>query len=188
MHGYLDKFLTWISLHLSKEALNALRKIQFIIGTNFWNTLEDLLRPSNTHFWLSKLLSFINQKCTCEGLCKNLIQVTLICISSRKVEAIQESFSDLKAILITDLDDLRFLGLLIRLNFSLCEKLSRRSLDLKLANWVSIRSPRWEKQVAHHFLLRPWQLSSVLSSLCSNEGSLLATFWFYDLMHVEKEI
>ena len=57
-------------------------------------------------------------------------QVTLICISSRKVEAIQESFSDLKAIFITDLDDLRFLGLLIRLNFSLCEKLLRRSLDL----------------------------------------------------------
>ena len=64
--------------------------------------------------------------------------MTLICISSRKVEAIQESFSDLKAILITDLDDLRFLGLLIRLNFSLCEKLPRRSLDLKFANWVSI--------------------------------------------------
>ena len=39
MNGYLDKFLTWISLHLPKEALNALRKIQFTIGTNFWNTL-----------------------------------------------------------------------------------------------------------------------------------------------------
>ena len=25
MNGYLDKFLTWISLHLPKEALNALR-------------------------------------------------------------------------------------------------------------------------------------------------------------------
>ena len=34
-NGYLDKFLTWISLHLPKEALNALRKIQFTIGTNF---------------------------------------------------------------------------------------------------------------------------------------------------------
>ena len=39
LNGYLDKFLTWISLHLPKEALNALRKIQFTIGTNFWNTL-----------------------------------------------------------------------------------------------------------------------------------------------------
>ena len=39
MNGYLDKFLTWISLNLPKEALNALRIIQFIIGTNFWNTL-----------------------------------------------------------------------------------------------------------------------------------------------------
>ena len=35
LNGYLDKFLTWISLHLPKEALNALRKIQFTIGTNF---------------------------------------------------------------------------------------------------------------------------------------------------------
>ena len=69
-------------------------------------------------------------------------QVTLIYLSSRNVEAIQESFSDLKAILITDLDDLRFLGILIRPNISLCEKLLRRSLDLKFANWVSIRSPR----------------------------------------------
>ena len=39
LNGYLDKFPTWISLHLPKEALNALRKIQFTIGTNFWNTL-----------------------------------------------------------------------------------------------------------------------------------------------------
>ena len=39
LNGYLDKFLTWISLNLPKEALNALRIIQFIIGTNFWNTL-----------------------------------------------------------------------------------------------------------------------------------------------------
>ena len=38
-NGYLDKFLTWISLHLAKEVLNALLKIQFTIGTNFWNTL-----------------------------------------------------------------------------------------------------------------------------------------------------
>ena len=35
LNSYLDKFLTWISLHLLKEALNALRKIQFTIGTNF---------------------------------------------------------------------------------------------------------------------------------------------------------
>ena len=39
MKGYLDKFFTWSSLHLPKEALNAFRKIQFTIGTNFWNTL-----------------------------------------------------------------------------------------------------------------------------------------------------
>ena len=39
LNGYLDKFPTWISLYLPKEALNALRKIQFTIGTNFWNTL-----------------------------------------------------------------------------------------------------------------------------------------------------
>ena len=38
LNGYLDKFLTWISLNLPKEALNALHKIQFLIGTNFWNT------------------------------------------------------------------------------------------------------------------------------------------------------
>ena len=35
LNGSLDKFLTRISLHLPKEALNALRKIQFTIGTNF---------------------------------------------------------------------------------------------------------------------------------------------------------
>ena len=35
LNGYLDKFLTPISLHLPKEALNALRKIQFTIGTDF---------------------------------------------------------------------------------------------------------------------------------------------------------
>ena len=35
LNGYLDKFLTGISLNLRKEALNALRKIQVIIGTNF---------------------------------------------------------------------------------------------------------------------------------------------------------
>ena len=40
---YWDKFLTWISLHLPKEALNALHKIQFTIGTNFWNTLYSLI-------------------------------------------------------------------------------------------------------------------------------------------------
>ena len=39
LNGHLDKFRTWISLHLPKEAFNALRKIQFTIGTNFWNTL-----------------------------------------------------------------------------------------------------------------------------------------------------
>ena len=38
-NGYLDKFLTWISLHFPKEALNALCKIQFTIRTNFWNSL-----------------------------------------------------------------------------------------------------------------------------------------------------
>ena len=43
MNDYLDKFLTWISLRLPKEALNALRKIQFTIGTNFWNTLYSIL-------------------------------------------------------------------------------------------------------------------------------------------------
>ena len=36
---YLDKFLTWISLHLLKEAWNAFCKIQLTIGTNFWNAL-----------------------------------------------------------------------------------------------------------------------------------------------------
>ena len=40
LNDYFDKFLTWISLHLPKEALNALRKIQFRIGTNFWNTMH----------------------------------------------------------------------------------------------------------------------------------------------------
>ena len=35
MNGCLDKFLTSISLHLPKEALSALWKIQFTIGTNF---------------------------------------------------------------------------------------------------------------------------------------------------------
>ena len=35
LNGYLDKFPTSISLHLLKEALNALRKTQFTIGTNF---------------------------------------------------------------------------------------------------------------------------------------------------------
>ena len=35
LNGYLDKFLILVSLHLPKEALNALRKIQFTIGTNF---------------------------------------------------------------------------------------------------------------------------------------------------------
>ena len=39
LNVYLDKFLTLISLHLPKEVLNALLKIQFTIGTNFWNTL-----------------------------------------------------------------------------------------------------------------------------------------------------
>ena len=39
LNGYLDKFFTWISLHLPKEALNALRKTQFTIKTNLWNTL-----------------------------------------------------------------------------------------------------------------------------------------------------
>ena len=31
LNSYLDKFLTWNSLHLAKETLNALRKIQFTI-------------------------------------------------------------------------------------------------------------------------------------------------------------
>ena len=35
LNGYLDKFLNGISVHLPKEALNALRKIQLTIGTNF---------------------------------------------------------------------------------------------------------------------------------------------------------
>ena len=35
LNGYLDTFVTCISLHVPKEALNALRKIQFTIGTNF---------------------------------------------------------------------------------------------------------------------------------------------------------
>ena len=35
LNGYLEKFLTRLSLHLPKEALNALRKLQFMIGTNF---------------------------------------------------------------------------------------------------------------------------------------------------------
>ena len=35
LKGYLDKFCTRISVHLPKEALNALRKIQSTIGTNF---------------------------------------------------------------------------------------------------------------------------------------------------------
>ena len=35
LNGYLEKFLTRLSLHLPKEALNALRKLQFTIGTNF---------------------------------------------------------------------------------------------------------------------------------------------------------
>ena len=35
LNGYLGKFLTCISLHLPKEALNALRKIQFTIGANY---------------------------------------------------------------------------------------------------------------------------------------------------------
>ena len=35
LNVYLDKFLTGISLNLPKEALKALRKIQFAIGTNF---------------------------------------------------------------------------------------------------------------------------------------------------------
>ena len=48
MNGYLDKFLNWISLHLPKEALNALRKIQFTIGTNIWNTLYSPV-VLNTH-------------------------------------------------------------------------------------------------------------------------------------------
>ena len=38
---YLDKFLTWISLHLLKEAWNAFCKIQLTIGTNFWNTCSE---------------------------------------------------------------------------------------------------------------------------------------------------
>ena len=51
LNGYLDKFPTWISLHLPKEALNALRKIQFTIGANFWNTLYILYKTDNRHFW-----------------------------------------------------------------------------------------------------------------------------------------
>ena len=47
MNGYLDKFPTWISLHLPKDALNALRKIQFTMGTNFWNTLYKSLDRAN---------------------------------------------------------------------------------------------------------------------------------------------
>ena len=39
LNGFLDKFLTWFSLHLPKEVLNALLKIQITIGTNFWNIL-----------------------------------------------------------------------------------------------------------------------------------------------------
>ena len=39
LKGYLDKFLTWISVNLPKEALNTWHKIQYTIGTNFWNTL-----------------------------------------------------------------------------------------------------------------------------------------------------
>ena len=35
LNGFLDKFCTLISSHLPREALNALRKIQFTIGTNF---------------------------------------------------------------------------------------------------------------------------------------------------------
>ena len=35
LNGYLDKFLTEISLHLTKEVLSAFLKTQFTIGTNF---------------------------------------------------------------------------------------------------------------------------------------------------------
>ena len=47
MNGYLDKFLIWNSLQLPKEALNALRKIQFTIGMNFWNTLQSKVQENN---------------------------------------------------------------------------------------------------------------------------------------------
>ena len=43
----LDKFRTWISLHLPKEELNALGKIQFTIGTNFWNTVPQYIYINN---------------------------------------------------------------------------------------------------------------------------------------------
>ena len=52
MNGYLDKFLTRISLHLPKEALNTSRKIQFTSGTNFWNTLYTLMHTVfKTFYW-----------------------------------------------------------------------------------------------------------------------------------------
>ena len=35
LNSYLEKFHTYLGLHWPKEALNALRKIQFTIGTNF---------------------------------------------------------------------------------------------------------------------------------------------------------
>ena len=44
LNGYLDKCLTWISL-------NALRKIQFTIGTNFWNTLYLKDSVNNSSQW-----------------------------------------------------------------------------------------------------------------------------------------
>ena len=58
MNSYLDKFRTWIILHLPKEELNAFRKIQFTIVTNFWNTVPVNLN-NNRPPTLSKRLNGI---------------------------------------------------------------------------------------------------------------------------------
>ena len=46
LNGHLDKFRTWISLHLPKEAFNALRKYNLqserTFGTPFKPALNDL--------------------------------------------------------------------------------------------------------------------------------------------------
>lgn len=39
LNSYLDKLLNWISVNLSNDILNSWDKMQFSIGTNFWNTL-----------------------------------------------------------------------------------------------------------------------------------------------------
>ena len=35
----LDNFINWVGFNLPKDTLNSWNKMQFLIGTNFWNTL-----------------------------------------------------------------------------------------------------------------------------------------------------